>query len=247
MTTKQQCPVQGWTWKSVPELSTNPRLPNQFFPLHNHCVSALYTISIVTCPAAPLTTKIIYCSQCVSTFWDVSMFSLLKTVTIDNSAFFRQNQDTCIQCLSPFLNSPWKIKGGVSSARWQLGAKLLLESTLSLAPEHKLCSGTSSSPAALRGQQPQSDSLETIWFADDVTEWLHVYGELLETMCLFRNLTSDRHHKSSSFETSTYFVVQLEIRFKILNYCSFSKRSSPPWSHWQIENKDCLKVQFLVL
>lgn len=98
----------------------------------------------------------------------------------------------------------------------------------------------SSSPAAFRGQQPQSDSLETICFADDVTQWLHLYGELLEKMCLFRNLISDRHHKPSSFETSTYFVVQLEIRFKILNYCSFSKRSSPPWSHWQIENKDWL-------
>lgn len=112
------------------------------------------------------------------------------------------------------------------------------EITQSLAPEPNC--GTSSS-AALSGQQPWSDiSDKTIWFADDVTGWLHQYRELLETLCLLHNLTSDRHHKSSSFETSTYLVFQFEILFKILNYHSFSKRSSPPWSHWQIENKDWL-------
>lgn len=79
------------------------------------------------------------------------MFSLFKTVTKCNSTFSRQNQDTSIQCSSPpFLDGPRKIKGGGgSSAQWQLGAKLLLESTLSLAPERKLYSGKSSSPAAL--------------------------------------------------------------------------------------------------
>lgn len=82
--------------------------------------------------------------------------------------------------------------------------------------------------------------LRTIWFADDVTGRLHLYRELLETLCLFHNLISDRHHKYPSFETSTYLVVQFEICFKILHYYSFSKRSSPPWSHWQIENKDWL-------
>lgn len=80
------------------------------------------------------------------------MFSLFKTVTKCNSTFSRQNQDTSIQCSSPpFLDGPRKIKGGESSsAQWQLGAKLLLlESTPSLAPERKLYSGKSSSPAAL--------------------------------------------------------------------------------------------------
>lgn len=90
------------------------------------------------------------------------------------------------------------------------------------------------------GQQPWSDSLGTIWFADDVTGWLHLYRELLETLCLFHNLISDRHHKSSNFETSTYLVVRFEICFKILHYHSFSKISSPPWSHWKIEKKDWL-------
>lgn len=102
--------------------------------MFQHCIQS----ASVTCSAAPLTAKIIYGSQCVSTFWDVSIFSLFKTVTIENSASFRQNQDMCIQCLSPFLDSQWKIKGGVSLAGWQLGAKLLLESTQTLAPEHKL-------------------------------------------------------------------------------------------------------------
>lgn len=151
MATKQHWPVQRWTWKSVPELRTNPRLPNQVSPLHNHYVSALYTISFSHfCLVAPLTAKIISHPQHVSTFWDVSMFSLFKTVTMCSSTFSRQNQDTSIQRSSPhFLDGPWKIKGGASSAQWQLGAKLLLESTLILAPERKLCSGKSSSPAAL--------------------------------------------------------------------------------------------------
>lgn len=173
--------------------------------IFQHCIQ----LATVTCPAVPLTAKIIYCSQYVSTFWDVSIFSLFKAVTINNSAFFRQNQDICIQHLSPFLDSSEKIKGGVPSAHWQLGAKYLLESTLSLAPEHKLCCGTSSSPAALRGQQPWRESLEKIWFADDVTGWLHLYRDLLETLCLFHSLISDRHHKSSSFETSTYWLSNL--------------------------------------
>lgn len=138
MTTKQQCPVQGWTWKSVPELSTNPQLPNQFFPLHNHYVSALYTISISHLSCCPSNCKNnLLLTVCLNLLRCLS-FSLFKTVTIENGAFFRQNQDTCIQCLSPFLDSQWKIKGGLSSAWWQLGAKLLLESTQSLAPEQKL-------------------------------------------------------------------------------------------------------------
>lgn len=150
MITQQHCPVQRRTWKSVLELSTNPWLPDQVSPLHNHDVSALYTISISPfCPAAPLTAKINSCPQHALTFWVVSMLSLFKTVTVHNSTFFRQNRDTSIQCPFSFLDGPWKIKVGVSSAQWQLGAKLTLAITLSLTPERKLYSGKSSSPAAL--------------------------------------------------------------------------------------------------
>lgn len=149
MTTKQHCPVQRWTWKSIPKLYTNPQLPNQVSPLHNHYVPALYTIIIShICPAAPLTAKIISHPQHASTSWNVSKFSVFKIAAMSNSTFFRQKRDTSVRYTSPFLDGPQTNMGGISSAHQQLGGKPLLESTLGSTPECKPCSGKSLSPAA---------------------------------------------------------------------------------------------------
>lgn len=114
MTTKQHCPVQRWTWKSVPELSTNPQSPNQVSPLHNHYVSALYTISISHfCPAAPLTTKIISHPQHASTFWEVSMFSLFKLSQCPTVHFLGKTEIQ-VPSVPPAL-SGWSTRNAVGS------------------------------------------------------------------------------------------------------------------------------------
>lgn len=110
---------------------------NQVSPLHIHYVSALYTISTGHfCPALPLgekqKTTVSYLS--VPQLLEISLvFSVLKLTASAPVHLLAKAKMQYIQhhphLLLAFLDGPWKLQGGVSSAQRQLGAKLLLEST----------------------------------------------------------------------------------------------------------------------